>query len=132
MAKQLISKTYDAASDTWTEVYRLQRPIRQHPAPAVELVEWPVDRDVWSAKELVCHYLGVQDVTAGDLKSYIYHWRRAGVIQPLYGGKLIKVDGKPRHYYAVRNAEQYNSPTKVRNALKARGNTASNTSNTHE
>lgn len=121
MSRRLISKTYDAASDTWTEVYRIHKPTRQHPDPKVESVEWPADRDVWSAKELVCQHLGVEDVTASDLLVHIKRWREAGIIHPLYDSKLIRPGrGKaPSRYYAVRNAEQYTTPTQIRNALKA-------------
>lgn len=123
MAKQLISKTYDAASDTWTEVYRLKKPVRQHVAPPVENIEWPADRDVWSAKELVCQYLGVRDVTASDLLVHIKEWRKVGIIYPLCGGRLIKVGGKPSRYYAVRNAERYTTAIQIRKALRAGGST---------
>lgn len=122
MAKQLISKTYDAVSDTWTEVYRLKKPVRTYAAPSVENIEWPADRDVWSAKELVCQYLGVADVTASDLLVHIKEWRKAGIIYPLCGGKLVRPGrGKsPSRYYAVRNAELYTTPIQIRNALRPR------------
>lgn len=120
MAKELISKAYDAATDTWTEVYRVRKPAPRTQAEEVENIEWPTDRDVFSAKELVSIYLGTDKIDIGDLLSYIKRWRITGHVTPLHGGKLIKIHGRLSRYYAVRNAERYTTTAQIRSAVLGR------------
>ena len=116
MKKVLISKLYQADTDTWTEVYRLEKSTPSAPK-AVDVfntVLWPEHVDVLSATDIAKHYLGVADVSAGDVLTTVRMLRQAGIITPLYDSKLIKIDGSARRYYAVRNAHKYRTPVDIR------------------
>jgi hypothetical protein len=118
MKKVLISKLYQADTDTWTEVYRMERSVfSTENYPPLEDVQWPENKDVLYAREIVQIYLGTTDVTISDVRRHTHRLREAGAIVPVYGGKLIKINGTPMRYYAVRNASKYKDPNDVRRHL---------------